>query len=339
MSWKNFSANLSSLGGNLAHSVQGIDLSGTSSKLTKGLSEFQQTVKESIGRTDEDGVTELPEEYKALERRCDALKNAHQSLLRVAKVYSTEPYDYPTNINESLGEIGSNVSHSLTFWASQATKNTALPKIEPTEKVTEQKKTLPHALSRAAAGAALDLTGGSAAAASDTSATSQGDVRLGRSLQAYAVAQDKIGAARLAQDAAITNNFYKPWTSTLNNQINAAVKARQHVKSARLSLDAARAKYKHLSTGAAGASSNAQKVEQARLEVEAAEETLVTATEEAINLMRAVLDNPDSLKSLSSLVKAQQEYHAKAAEILAGITDTIEESAVAAEVDYRKSRT
>jgi hypothetical protein len=47
---------------------------------------------------------------------------------------------------------------------------------------------------------------------------------------------------------------------------------------------------------------------------------------------------PDSLKSLSSLVKAQQEYHSRAAEILAGITDTIEESAVAAEVDYRKSR-
>lgn len=145
--------------------------------------------------------------------------------------------------------------------------------------------------------AALDLTGGSAAAATDTSATSQGDTRLGRSLQAYAVAQDKIGAARLAQDAAITNNFVKPWTSTLNNQINAAVKARQHVKSARLSLDAARAKYKHLSgsgpgvTASSAASSNAQKVEQARLEVEAAEETLVTATEEAINLMRAVLDN------------------------------------------------
>lgn len=191
---------------------------------------------------------------------------------------------------------------------------------------------------------------------------------MGRSLQAYAVAQDKIGAARLAQDSAITNNFYKPWTSTLNNQINAAVKARQHVKSARLSLDAARAKYKHLSgsgasvTSSATASSNAQKIEQARLEVEAAEETLVTATEEAINLMRAVLDNvsaslsrtrylehcedaelilhqPDSLKSLSALVKAQQEYHSRAAEILAGITDTIEESAVAAEVDYRKSRT
>lgn len=60
-SHRNFSANLQNLSGNLANSVSGIDLSGTSSKLTKGLSELQQSVKESIGRTDEDAVTELPE--------------------------------------------------------------------------------------------------------------------------------------------------------------------------------------------------------------------------------------------------------------------------------------
>lgn len=114
---------------------------------------------------------------------------------------------------------------------------------------------------------------------------SQGDIRLGKALQSYAVAQDKIGKARMAQDSAITNNFYKPWNTTFNTQIAAATKARQQVKSARLSLDAARAKYKTVS--AAGG----QKQEQARLDVEAAEETLVTATEEAINLMRAVLDN------------------------------------------------
>ena len=47
---------------------------------------------------------------------------------------------------------------------------------------------------------------------------------------------------------------------------------------------------------------------------------------------------PDSLRSLASLVKAQQEYHARSAEILAGIVDQIEEAGVAAEVDYRKSR-
>jgi hypothetical protein len=90
-------------------------------------------------------------EYKSLERRCDALRNAHLSLLKLSKVYSTETYDYPTNINESLGELGANVSHSVTSWAAQATKNTNLPKVETTNKPTETKKTLAHALSRSAA--------------------------------------------------------------------------------------------------------------------------------------------------------------------------------------------
>merc|ERR1712093_576141 len=71
-------------------------------------------------------------------------------------------------------------------------------------------KNLNHALSRAAAGGALDLTGGSVSA---DSAGGQGDIRLGKALQSYAVAQDKVGAARLAQDAAITNNFTKPWST------------------------------------------------------------------------------------------------------------------------------
>lgn len=60
-SCRNFSTNISSLGGSLAHSVQGIDLAGTGSKFTKGFSELQQSVKENLGRTDEDAVTELPE--------------------------------------------------------------------------------------------------------------------------------------------------------------------------------------------------------------------------------------------------------------------------------------
>lgn len=90
-------------------------------------------------------------EYKLLERRCDALKNAHSNLLRITKVYGTESYDYPTNINESLGEFSTNAAHQITTWASQATKGTNLPKVEPTQKSQEQKKTLPHALSRAAA--------------------------------------------------------------------------------------------------------------------------------------------------------------------------------------------
>ena len=156
--------------------------------------------------------------------------------------------------------------------------------------------------------------GASGGGISPDASVSQGDIRLGKALQSYAVAQDKIGKARLAQDSAITNNFYKPWNSTFNTQISAATRARQQVKSARLSLDAARAKYKTL------AAAGGQKQEQARLDVEAAEETLVTATEEAINLMRAVLDNVRSARfgfaavrgtdtSLSSSARLDQEPH------------------------------
>lgn len=51
------------------------------------------------------------------------------------------------------------------------------------------------------------------------------------------------------------------------------------------------------------------------LSVEAAEEKLVNATEEAINLMRSVLDNPEPIKNLQALVKAQQAFYAEAAEV------------------------
>lgn len=58
---RNLTSQFSALGSNLSSTVGNIDLSGTSSKLTKGFSELQQSMKESIGKTEEDAVTELPE--------------------------------------------------------------------------------------------------------------------------------------------------------------------------------------------------------------------------------------------------------------------------------------
>jgi hypothetical protein len=81
----------------------------------------------------------------------DALRNAHSSLLRVAKVYGqfhhhmvllscrligtrwilytdSEPYDYPTQINESVTETATNISHTLTSWAAAATKGYIPPR-------------------------------------------------------------------------------------------------------------------------------------------------------------------------------------------------------------------
>lgn len=53
-----------------------------------------------------------------------------------------------------------------------------------------------------------------------------------------------------------------------------------------------------------------------------------TAHNRAIALMRAVLDSPTPLTGLVALAKAQQAYHAQAAQILSGIQASLEESAV-----------
>ncbi|TFY50721.1 hypothetical protein EVJ58_g10919, partial [Rhodofomes roseus] len=123
--------------------------------------------------------------------------------------------------------------------------------------------------------------------------------------------------------------FLQPWQTTLSTSIAVAMKARQAVRGSRLELDSAKQVLK-----TAGPS----RQEAARLEVENAEDDLVQKTEVAITLMKAVLDNPEPLKDLHELAKAQLIFYATAAEALSTVQGELEELSVAAEGDYRKSR-
>ncbi|GAA5861644.1 hypothetical protein JCM5353_001839, partial [Sporobolomyces roseus] len=182
-SWKSLTSSLQAAAGQAGAVVQGatqsIDLNQTSSKLSKSFSTLTQTVKERTGQTVEDDITELPQEYLDLERRVDGLKNAHTSLLKVAKAYEGN-VDYPVNLGESATEIGGSLAHNLSAWAAAATKGTHLPQPSVAAKPSEVQKTLPHALSRAAASGAVEV----------------GPGRLANTLKTYAVAQDTIGNAR-----------------------------------------------------------------------------------------------------------------------------------------------
>jgi len=120
-----------------------------------------------------------------------------------------------------------------------------------------------------------------------------------------------------------------PWQTTLNASIAVAMKARQAVKTSRLELDAAKQTLK---------TAGPARQEQARLEVENAEDDLVQKTEVAITLMKTVLENPEPIKNMNELVKAQLLYFSVAAEALAAVQGEIEELSVAAEGEYRKSR-
>lgn len=166
-----------------------------------------------------------------------------------------------------------------------------------------------HALSRAAASGALQLGADpsnlsglpnldtATAPGSETPAVAD-ESKLGEALQKFAIAEDRLGNARLTQDDQITQGFNVPFNS-FGAQIQLAMKARQSVTDARLHLDSWKQSLKSAENAGAAA-----KLEQYRGEVEQAEDKLVAATEEAISLMKQVLENPEPIKSLSAFVKA-----------------------------------
>ncbi|TRM66653.1 BAR domain-containing family protein [Schizophyllum amplum] len=300
-------------------SIGSINFGQAGNKLAKGFNSSVQATRERLGQVAADEITELPQEYKDLEARVDALRTAHYAVLKITKVYEAETYDYPVQIQESLTELSTSIGYGIQNFAATNFKGTAVPAPPPVAPPQHQHKTLPHALGRAATTAATtlqDVPGGS-------------EDRLAKSLGFYAAGWDKIAAARLEQDASIQQGFLHPWQTTLNTSIAVAMKARQAVKASRLELDAAKQALKNASPA---------RQEHARLEVENAEDDLVQKTEVAITLMKTVLENPEPIKNINELVKAQLTFFAVAAEALSGVQGEIEELTVAAEGEYRKSR-
>ncbi|THU98535.1 hypothetical protein K435DRAFT_828395 [Dendrothele bispora CBS 962.96] len=303
----------------LQSSLGNLNLGQSANKFAKGFQSSVQATKERLGQVAPDEITELPQEYKDLEARVDALRNAHLAVLKITKAYDSEAYDYPVQIQESISELSTSIGAGITNFAATNFKGTSLPTPSPVTPAPAQHKTLPHALGRAATQAAKTIQDSPAGQ----------DNKLGKALALYASSYDTIAAARTEHDVAIKENFLLPWQQTLNTSINVAMKARQAVRVSRLELDAAKQTLKN---------ANPSRQEQARLEVENAEDDLVQKTEVAITLMKTVLENPEPLKNINELVKAQLNYLSVAAEALNTVQDEIEELSVAAEGEYRKSR-
>lgn len=150
---------------------------------------------------------------------------------RITKVYETDTYDYPTQIQESISELSSSIGYNITSFAATNLKGTNLPApAAPAAPPPSTHKTLPHALVRSAFSASNALQG----------TVTTGDDRLGKALALFASGWENVALARLEQDSAIRENFLAPWQTTLNSSISIAMKARQAVRVSRLELDAAK---------------------------------------------------------------------------------------------------
>lgn len=161
---------------------------------------------------------------------------------------------------------------------------TAPPSAKP------QPKTFNHAIARAA------LSSSQLLQQSSPVGTSPEDP-LANALEKYALSEEKVGEARLAQDQLIQTRFLAGWNTTLNTNIQFATKARRAVENSRLSLDATKAaKRNQLQSRGMNPDDETALSEEARAEIEAKEDEFVSQVEEAQSVMKNV-SNPISFMS------------------------------------------
>ncbi|KAF3767580.1 hypothetical protein M406DRAFT_338322 [Cryphonectria parasitica EP155] len=316
----------------------GKSLSGFGAQITPFASRTFQYTKEQLGQADD--KTQLPPDYIDLEKRVDALKQVHQKMLAVTNQYSSEAYDYPRNINETFQDLGRTVSEKVQLLSTASSPAEAQAALTAPPSAKPQPKTFAHAIARASLASSQLLHQQHTAAGEDPLATA---------LEKFALAEERVGEARLAQDAQIQSRYLAGWNTTLNTNIMFATRARKGVEKARLTLDAAKTKAKgatwKLPVPAVAAAQSPREgaheeeiSPEAQEEIEKAEDEFVTQTEEAVGVMKNVLDTPEPLRNLAELISAQMEYHKKAYEILSELAPTIEGLQVEQEANYRKSR-
>ncbi|ORZ10079.1 Bin/amphiphysin/Rvs domain for vesicular trafficking-domain-containing protein [Absidia repens] len=281
-------------------------------KLGKGFGQVRQYAQERLGTAED--ITELPQEYKDLEKRVDALRGVHVNLLKVARTYNQPAYDYPVQIQETLvGLTGTMASQFQNLALSPAERAQVEQQVQHDE-AKQHPKTLSHAVSRVA-GQGAESVGV--------------DEPLGKALFKLATINEKVGDARVKMDQEILTKFNQPMQTTLGTSIEQANKARRNVQSVRLSLDSCKARYR---------SARPERSDAARLEVEQAEDQFVAAVEEATSLMKVALENPEPLRNLADFVHAQVNYYKEAQALLSELAPELDEIQVTQESIYRSSR-
>lgn len=188
--------------------------------------------------------------------------------------YSNEAYDYPPNIRESFNDLGRTISEKVQLLSQASSPAEAQAALTAPPSAKPQPKTFNHAIARASLGASQTLT------------QTSGEDPLATALEKYALASEKVGEARLSQDAQIQSRFLAGWNTTLNTNLMFATKARRNVENARLMLDSVKASKKAAAKGDMDSLS-----EEARAEIEQAEDEFVGQTEEAVSVMKNVCDS------------------------------------------------
>lgn len=216
----------------------------------------------------------LPSSAYPLLTRCPCVSfhQANPSYSTCSSQYSNEAYDYPPNIRESFNDLGRTISEKVQLLSQASSPGEAQSALTAPPSAKPQPKTFSHAIARAALASSQVIVNANTPGTED---------QLAVGLEKFALASEKIGEARLAQDAQIQSRFLAGWNTTLNTNLMFATKARRNVENSRLMLDSTKA--------AKGATKDMDHLsEDARAEIEQAEDEFVGQTEEAVGVMKNV---------------------------------------------------
>lgn len=272
------------------------------SSINQQFSVVKQFASEKLGSADPECVTELPQEYLVLEGRIDKIRILYESMLKLSKNLSSSDYDSSVNemVRDAVDRFNAAVSNS--------------PAHLNGEEKLKQAKTLGHALARSAS----------------FSATQLGDHEpLGAALKLFSAAQDKVGNARLELENDVVSKFVRPWSATLNVNIQAAMKSRKQVSLTRLNLDAAKGRAKNVSK-------TDGKFQQIQNDLLQAEQEFNAALRDAMEKMSLVCDSPEPLRNLGDLVNCQITFYKQAGDALQNLSPQLEELQLTQEALFRK---
>lgn len=183
-------------------------------------------------------------------------------------------------MRESVNDLGRTITEKVNLLSSASSPAEASAALTAPPSGKPQPKTFNHAIARASLASSQLLHQGNTANTKEDP--------LAQALEKYAIAEEKVGEARLDQDAQIQSKFLAGWSTTLNTNLKFATKARSQVESARLALDAAKGNAKAKSVGATEGDSSTPSIEKARTEMEKREDEFVAQTEEAEGVMKNV---------------------------------------------------
>lgn len=178
------------------------------------------------------------------------------------------------------------MSEKVTLLSSATSPTEAQAALVAPPSAKPQPKTFSHAVARASLSSSQLL---------HQNHTGAGEDPLATALEKFALAQERVGEARLAQDAQIQSRFLAGWNTTLSTNLSFASRARKNVENSRLSLDAVKAHAKgttfRLGNNASHPTDANEEQElspEAQEEIEKAEDEFVTQTEEAVGVMKNV---------------------------------------------------